>query len=70
MNSRAIQELDLLLQEGHADHPLLVEGLVGLYANHLFRFAWVLFKSETDNESVHRVMPKPDYRIYLEWTAF
>lgn len=51
---RAAQELDLLLQEGRADDPALLEGLVHLYANDLFRFAWENL-AETDNPTIRRL---------------
>jgi LysM repeat protein len=58
VNPRAAQELDLLLQEGLSEDPLLIEGLVRLYANELFRFAWVIFSPETESPTVQRLLAR------------
>ena len=57
-NPRAAQELDLLLQEGRADTPLLVDGLVNLYANELFRFAWAFLAPDTHSPIIQRLLAR------------
>lgn len=57
-NPRAVQELDLLLQEGRADNPALLEGLVHLYAGELFHFAWTLYRSSPAHPTVHRLQAR------------
>lgn len=56
--SRAAQELDLLLQEGQANDPLLADGLVRLYAPELFRFAWEHLTPPTEAPSVRRLLAR------------
>lgn len=57
-NPRAVQELDLLLQEGRADNPALLEGLIHLYAGELFHFAWTLYRSTPAHPTVHRLQAR------------
>lgn len=57
-NPRAVQELDLLLDEGQAGDPLLIQGLVHLYGNELFRFAWEIAAAQAENPTVQRLLAR------------
>ncbi|HNB53051.1 MAG TPA: LysM peptidoglycan-binding domain-containing protein, partial [Anaerolineales bacterium] len=46
------------LQEGRADDPALLDGLVHLYANFLFQFAWEITAPRTENPIVRRLLAR------------